>query len=553
MPQIQKAPSKPRADELIQLQEQGVAGRKAFESFWQTLHDYFYVESADVNKTYIGGNELDPSLLWDSSTLECADVFASGFMNYLTPPTSKWFRLRHKNPAMQENRNVNMFLEDVTAEVNATLNRSNFYDQMFPAYKSSGVYGTAPLFVEEDVIDDVRFHSLPLKQTVIVEDARGRVTKYFFEFEYTSEQAAQRWGEDKLSTPMREEIKSGKGDTKKHKFLLFIAERYARDIRKSDKRNLPVEAVWVDVQGRQIMEESGYNEFPAFCHRFDKRPFVPWGFSPAMKALPFARILNAISKTTLRTMMKHTDPPIAVPHNAFITPLNMNPRALNTYKKSAMDSAKDIFAFGNYGNPEVGFKGIEYYSMQVKSLMYHDVFLAFNNITKDMNNPEIMERVNEKMTMLGPAVGRYLDEAISPILQRVIGVLARRGKLPVPPVEMLEDPRYDFDFVGILAQAQRRTELNNIVTGMTMLGNMAQFTPEVLDKVDSDKTVNEIWSITGAPASILRSDEEVKQIRESRAEAAAQQAQMDNLQRGGMIAKDLGAAQASEAKSKEKK
>ena len=552
-PDIPKTLAKPRADELIQEYEQQLSTRRNFESYWQTLHDYFYIESADVNRSYTMGNELNPSMLWDSTTLECADVFASGFMNYLTPPTSKWFRLRHKDPALQENKEISEFLEDVAAEVNSALNRSNFYDQMFPAYKSSGIYGTAPIFEEEDIQDDIRFSSIPLKQVVIVEDARGRVCKFYIEFQYTAEQAAGRWGKENLSRELQEELSKGQGQINKHKFLLYIADRYVRDPRKTDKRNLPIEAVWIDIKGRMILDESGYNEFPAFCHRFDKRPFIQWGFSPAMKSLPFARILNAIAKTNLRSMMKFTDPPIAVPHNAFIAPFNMNPRAINTYKKTAMDGGKDIFAFGNFGNPEAGLKSIEYYAMQVKTLMYQDVFLAFSNITKDMNNPEIMERINEKMTMLGPAVGRYLDEALSPIIERTIGILARRGKLPEPPEEMMMDPRYEIDFVGVLAQSQRRTELNTLMTGLSMVGQMAQYSPEVLDKIDPDKVTDEVWSITGAPIKVLRDDDEIQQIREGRAQASADQEQQMQMQSGAAMAKDAGAAAAGFAKAEQGK
>src|SRR3990167_4193619 len=124
-----KPVNKPRADELIQQYEQELSKRRNFESYWQTLHDYFYIESADVNNTYSIGNEIDPSMLWDSTTLEASDVLASGFMNYLTPPTSKWFRLRHKNPKLTENKAIGDFLEDVSDEINYALNRSNFYDQ----------------------------------------------------------------------------------------------------------------------------------------------------------------------------------------------------------------------------------------------------------------------------------------------------------------------------------------------------------------------------------------------------------------------------------------
>ncbi len=543
--QVDAKPSKPRADELIQQYEQELSKRRQFESYWQTLHDYFYIESQDVNKTYSQGNELDPSYLWDPTTLESADVFASGFMNYLTPPGSKWCRLRHRNPELSANKAVGNFLEDVMSEVNLALNRSNFYDQMFPSYKSSGVYGTSLLFEEEDPMDDIRFYNMPLKQVLVIEDARQRVAKFFIEFEFTANQAAGKWGEDKLSTALKEEIKHGKGDSKKHKFILYIAERHAREIQKTDKKNMPIEASWIDVEGRMIVEESGYNEFPAFCHRFDKRPFVPWGFSPAMKALPFARLLNTIAKTNLRAMMKWVDPPIAVPHNAFLAPFNMNPRGINVYKKDTMADGKGIFSFGNFGDPQIGLNAVEYYSGKVKTLMYTDVFLAFSNITKDMNNPEIMERINEKMTMLGPAVGRYMDEVISPIMHRTIGILARKGRLPEPPMEILLNPGYEIDFVGVLAQSQRRAELNTLVTGLTMMGQMAQYNPEVLDKIDTDKVTDEVWAITGANVKVLRDDDEVRKIREGRAQGSQKQWEMAEMQQGSEIAKNAGQAEKS--------
>lgn len=533
-----------KADELIKQYESHLGNRRNIESYWQTLHDYFYVESAEVNRTYTAGSELEFSQLWDSTTLECADVFASGFMNYLTPPTAKWARLRHRNPTLSENTTLAKYFEDVMDEVNAALERSNFYETMYPTYKSSGVYGTALLFEEEDITDDIRFQSIPLKQCVIVDDVYGRIGKYFIEFEYTANQAAQRWGREKLKSEMQREITEGKGDLNKHKFVLYIAQRHDYDETKTDKRNMPIEASWIDIQGKSVIEESGYNEMPAFTHRFDKRPLMAWGFSPAMKALPFARILQVAAKTNMRAMMKNTDPPIALPSNAFIAPFNMNPRAINYYRKDKMDG-RDIFPFGNFGDPQTGLTAIEFYAQKVKSMMYTDVFLAFNQITKDMNNPEIMERINEKMTMLGPAVGRYLDEVISPVIQRTIGILFRRGKLPEPPPELIENPSYKIDFVGRLAMAQRSTELQALMTSLGMIGQVAQFNPEVLDNIDADKVTDEVFSITGAPVAVLRDDAEVQKIREGRAEQSMQQAELAQAQVVGQVAKDAGAAQKS--------
>jgi hypothetical protein len=524
----------PTAKRLIDFYSKLKGERSNFEGYWQTLHDYFFIEAQDVNSMSAPGNELNATQLWDSTTLESGDVLAAGFMNYLTPPTSKWFRLTTKTPELRANKAVQSYLEDVAEEVHYTLNRSNFYNQIISSYKSSGIYGTSVLLEEEDIDDGAMFYSLPIKQVCLVEDSRGKVCEFFIEFEYTARQAADKWGIDALSDGMQNELSPDKNSTNKHNFLLHIAKRSVRDITRFDKKNMPIKADWIDIEGQRIIDEGGYMEFPAMCHRFDKRPFIPWGYSPAMKALPFARILNAISKTNLRAMMKHTDPPIAMPDNAFIMPFNANPRAVNYYNKSKMES-KDIFAFGNFGDVNTGMTSIEYYSQKVKALMYNDVFLAFDNLTKQMNNPEVMERINEKMSMLGPAVGRYIAEMLNPVVIRTVGILARTGKLPEPPQELLEDPNYEIDCISQLAQSQRRSELNALVTGLGLVGQMAQFDPAVLDKISSDKVVDEAWSIIGAPVRVLRDDAEVADIRVNRGQMAQQAQQMGMLQAGADV------------------
>ena len=543
--------NKPRADQLLDTYKMHKGLRSNFESYWQSLHDYFYIEAEDINTTYYPGTELNASYLYDSTTLESADVLASGFMNYLTPPTSKWFGLSPKNPKNRENKTIRKFLEDCTDEVNYALNKSNFYNQIIASYKGSGVYGTSVIIEEEDIEDDIRFNSIAIKNVVLVEDGKGRVVQYFIEFEYTARQAESKWGREALARPLQEELESGTEKANKHLFLLYIGVRHAREVQKTDKKNMPVEAIWIDQESRCIIDESGYHEFPAFCHRFDKRPAIAWGFSPGMKTLPFARILNAIAKTNLRSMMKLTDPPLAIPDNAFMMPFNMNPRATNYYNKKVLDrGASDIFAFGNYGNPEVGLKALEYYTNSVKSMMYNDVFLAFDNITKQMNNPEVMERINEKMTMLGPAVGRYISEMLNPAIIRTLGILARKGRLPKPPVEFLMEPEYEIDCVSQLAQAQRRSELNALVSGLTIVAQMAQVNPQVTDTVDPDKVVNEVWAITGAPDRVLRDDNEIAQLRLKRGQMAEQQHQMQLAQQGAATVKDGSQVDLNVAKAK---
>jgi hypothetical protein len=144
---------------------------------------------------------------------------------------------------------------------------------------------------------------------------------------------------------------------------------------------------------------------------------------------------------------------------------------------------------------------------------------------------------------------------LNPAVIRTIGILYRRGKLPEPPDELRLDPSYEIDCISQLAQAQRRSELNSLMTGLTMVGQMAQFAPDVLDKVSPDKVVDETWSIIGAPTRVLREDSEVEEIRKAKADAAAKQQMLNQIQQGAEVVEkgskvDLNMAKATQSQGK---
>ena len=60
-----------------------------------------------------------------------------------------------------------------------------------------------------------------------------------------------------------------------------------------------------------------------------------------------------------------------------------------------------------------------------------DLFLMLAD-RKNMTATEVAERVAEKMLLLAPALGRLQSDMLDPIIERVFGVLSRRGVL-LPP------------------------------------------------------------------------------------------------------------------------
>ena len=82
-------------------------------------------------------------------------------------------------------------------------------------------------------------------------------------------------------------------------------------------------------------------------------------------------------------------------------------------------------------------------------------------------------------------------------------------------------------------------ELNNIINAISITGQIAQMSPDALDKINTDQAINDIFDISGVSAKILRSDEEVQELRAARAEAMQQQQEIAMLQQGADAYKNV--------------
>ena len=261
------------AEKIIKNYSNLKSSRQDFDSLYQKLHNYFYVEDANITEKKNKGSELHALL--DSTSLDCADVLAAGLSNYLTPDSAKWLFLEHPNRELRDRPEVKNWMQDVTDEVLLTLSRSNFYNQMPIFYKASGVYGTAALFCEKDLYDGVRFYNIPIEKLYLTEDARERPNEFYIKFEYTAEQALSRFG-DRCSQEIKDCYAAGQNEDKKFNFICYFGKRMERDPDKMNKENMPIRMVWVDEKTRNIMHEDGFRSMPCVAHRFYKRSQVDY-------------------------------------------------------------------------------------------------------------------------------------------------------------------------------------------------------------------------------------------------------------------------------------
>jgi len=92
-----------------------------------------------------------------------------------------------------------------------------------------------------------------------------------------------------------------------------------------------------------------------------------------------------------------------------------------------------------------------------------------------------------------------------------------------------------------MALAQKGQELNSLIRGLEIFGQIGQVAP-VTDYIDPQGLVKEIIKILGIPAKVIRSDAEVQQITEEKQAAQQQQMEMMNAVQESQVAKNVAPA-----------
>jgi hypothetical protein len=200
---------------------------------------------------------------------------------------------------------------------------------------------------------------------------------------------------------------------------------------------------------------------------------------------------------------------------------------------------------------------------EINKAMFVDTFLMLANDARAQppTAEEIRARETERMLMLGPVVERGGTEIFQPSFDRVFAIMVRRSMpywtgvlngepmLPPPPPE-LAGVALKVELISILAQAQKAVSLSGIERLAGFVGQMAQaqaaigVQPTAQDKLDVDQSIDEYAQALGTSPNIVRSDEEVAQLRDARAQAQAKQQQMAAAeQQANTLATGAGAAQ----------
>ena len=517
-----------KAKNLLKRYDRLKAQRQNWESHWQEVADYMQPRKADVTKTRSKGDKRT-ELIFDGSPLQSVELLAASLHGMLTNPSTPWFSLRFKQNDMENEDEAKEWLEDATEVMYSAFNKSNFQQEIFELYHDLITFGTAAMFIEEDDEDILKFSTRHINEIFIAENDKGRIDTVFRKFSLSARAVMQKFGDVSMNIA----TKAQKDPYEEVEILHAVYPRSDFDPKKQDKDNMPFESVYLDADSGDELSVSGFREFPFVVPRYLKASHEIYGRSPAMTALPDVKMLNEMSKTTIKSAQKQVDPPLLVPDDGFMLPVRTVPGGLNFYRAGTRDRIEPL----NIGaNTPLGLNMEEQRRNSIRNAFYVNQLMMQNG--PQMTATEVIQRNEEKMRLLGPVLGRLQSELLKPLIDRTFALILRKN-LFRPAPEFLAGTDIEIEYVSPLAKAQKSSELQSIMRAIEIMGSLSNVAP-VFDHINMDKLVRHLADIVGVPQKILKPQSELNAERQQAAQQQEQMQQMQQVQQlaeaGGKVA-----------------
>jgi len=515
--------------------------RQPWEPVWKDIQKYILPTRGCFDDVKPGDDiAIDHKAMLDGEPMDAALTLASGMMSGLTSPAMPWFSLGVADPELNGYQPVRVWADQVRDRMMTIFQRSNIYEGLYSVYEELGTFGTAALIVLEDFDTVIRSMWFTIGEYCVAPDDLGRVRTFARSFWMSVENLIAKFGRENVSANALRLFDSNHA----HELIKvnhLIEPNDGRDPQRKNNRNLPYRSVyWEDhAEADKILRLSGFQQFPVLCPRWGVRTTTDsYGRgAPGWRALGDSKTLQAMNRDELRGLAKAVDPPIQAPERMKGEIINALPGGVTFFSGTQNERVTSLYDI----RPDL--QQIEYGIAQrqykISRYFYADLFKMLQQKTgPQMTAREIMERKEEKMTVLAPVLERVETELLDPLIERAFYIMLEAGLVPEPPTE-LEGVELRVEYISVLAQAQKMVGTTGIEQFANFAGGLTAVQPNVLDKIDIDEMLEEYGTRVGVPPKILRSEEDVAQIRQQRAEAEQQAAMQEQMAAGVQGAKVL--------------
>lgn len=490
---------------------------KALRENWVPLFEECYEYALPQRESFYyeeAGQRRDEKI-FDETAVVGVQEFASRLQSGLVPNFTRWadFMAGSEVPPDQREE-VDNQLDEVTEYVFEVLNNSNFSQEVHESFMDLAV-GTGILCVEEgDAVNPVIFSAIPLPHVVLDTGPDDRIDHVFRERKKVKFDHIPLMYPNSTFDPKVMNMMGKDRDT-------TVLEVVCRDYSKKNEDAYYHYAICMTTETVLYQKElKGLGSNPFVCFRWSKCAGEIYGRGPLMNALSAIKTTNLTIELILENaqmsisgIYQMEDDGVINPDTIQLVPGSIIPKAMGS------QGLQPIQAAGRFDVAQLVLSDMR---LNIKRALYND--MLGNPDKTPATATEVAERMADLSRRMGSAFGRLQAELVQPVLQRVIYILKKQGRIEIPTINGRE---VKIRSVSPLAQAQANQDISTVARFLELVGGV--FGPEMLQLlIDGEQTAIHLAKKFGVPESLIRDENQRKQI-------AAMAQQMAQQQQGGML------------------
>ena len=488
---------------------------KAFRENWVPLFEECYEYALPQRESFYyeeAGQRRDEKI-FDETAVVGVQEFASRLQSGIVPNFARWADLLSGSEVPPEQRDeIDNELEEVTEYVFEVLQNSNFSQEVHESFMDLAV-GTGVLCIEEgDSVNPVIFKAIPLPHVVLDTGPDDKIDHVFRERKKVKVDDLPILYNEKNFDP---KVLNMMGKDQETTVLEVVCRDHTRRNEEAYYHYAICMKTKTVLHSKQM---KGVGSNPFVCFRWATCAGEVYGRGPLVNALSSIKTTNLTIELILENAQMAISGIYQMEDDGVINPdtINLVP---GTIIPKAMGSAglQPINAAGRFDVAQLVLSDMR---LNIKKALYND--MLGNPDKTPASATEVAERMADLSRRMGAAFGRLQAELVQPVLQRVIYILKKQGRIEVPTVNGRE---VKVRSVSPLAQAQANQDISSVARFLEMVGGV--FGPEMLQLlIDSEETAVHLAKKFGVPDTLIRDAQQRQQI----AAAAQQMAQMQQQQ-----------------------
>lgn len=483
--------------------QRALAKRQPFEAGYQDCYDYALPGRTSFFRRSPGS---DTPEIFDETAVIATQEFASRIQAGLIPNYARWIELEAGSEVDEEARDeINKQLEAVTGYAFEILNNSNFAQEANECLIDIAL-GTACLEIAEgDALNPVIFTAVPLPELAIDTGPRDEIDRFFRCRKVRLSLLEHAYPGADLPPELLDKIR--RADAKDEDPLVETVMCVYRD-HKAVGQEATEFRVFLPAFDAVIKKARmvGTGSSPMIGFRWSKVAGEAWGRGPLFNTMPAVKTANMV----VQMVLENAEMAIAGIYTAEddgVTSIN-NIRLVPGTVIPVAPGSRGLENVSAAGNFDVSQLVLSEMRANIRKALYNETLGSPD--TTPMSATEVAQRMADLSRQIGSAFGRLQVEFVNRVIQRVIFILKKQGRIELPTVNGRE---VRIVSTSPLSQAQSVEDINAVNNWLAIIAQ--HYGP---DKVDLYSNGAEVAEYTrdkfGVPGRLVRTEAERKELAE---------------------------------------